>query len=123
MHLSYFLIVHYRRYHVSHYAEKSPKHLESTHTGYIASSSTLHTSTCRMYPYFDRPLMKAGSHADSSVPIGGYLCPSCSIRGPQVHHCSEGTLSMTPATCFPQPHQVVLWHESQAAFLHMLKRC
>jgi hypothetical protein len=30
------------------------------------------------------------------------------MRGPHVHHCSEGTLVMTPATCLPQPHQVVL---------------
>lgn len=56
-----------------------------------------------------------------------------------MHHSSEGTLDMTPETCLPQPHHVVLsvWvqhmstrslsiksvdsrHESQAAFLHML---
>jgi hypothetical protein len=57
---------------------------------------------------------KPGSHADISDPIGGYLWPSCSIRGPHVHHCSEGTLDMTPATCLPQPHQVVLPGEELA---------
>jgi hypothetical protein len=60
------------------------------------------------YPCFSLPRMKSGSHAEASVPIGGYLCPSCSIRGPHVHHCSDGTLDITPATCLPQPHQVVL---------------
>lgn len=92
------------------------------------------------YPCFAQLRRKVGSHADESVPIGGYSCPSCSIRGPHVHHCSEGTFDMTPATCLPQPHHVVLSdirqqlqgmkalnelidlrHESQAAFLHILK--
>jgi hypothetical protein len=59
-------------------------------------------------PSFDPPLINAGSHAEASVPIGGYLCPSCSIRGPHVHHCSDGMFDMTPETCLPQPHQVVL---------------
>jgi hypothetical protein len=65
-------------------------------------------STRTSYPCFSPPRMKSGSHAEASVPIGGYLCPSCSIRGPHVHHCSDGTLDITPATCLPQPHQVVL---------------
>jgi hypothetical protein len=61
-----------------------------------------------IYSSFAHLLMNAGSHAETIVPIGGYLCPSCSICGPHVHHCSEGTLVITPATCLPHPHQVVL---------------
>jgi hypothetical protein len=87
-----------------------PLHLSSlvqAYTGYHPSTSIFSSSNYSS-SFLDPPLMNAGSHADASVPIGGYLCPSCSIRGPHVHHCSSGTLSITPATCLPQPHQVVL---------------
>jgi len=84
-------------------------------------------------------LATKGTHADTRLPMGGYVRPSCSTRGAHVHHCSNGTFCITPATCLPQPHQVVLsmymvrvirkkrssWladvlHESHAAFLHMM---
>jgi len=37
--------------------------------------------------------------------FGGYILPSTSSDGPQVHRCSLGTLSMTDGICFPHPHQ------------------
>lgn len=37
--------------------------------------------------------------------MGGYLFPSFSTFGSQVHHDSFGILSMTIGTCEPQPHQ------------------
>ena len=37
--------------------------------------------------------------------LGGYILPSTSSGGPQVHRCSLGTLSMTEGMCFPHPHQ------------------
>jgi hypothetical protein len=37
--------------------------------------------------------------------FGGYILPSTSSEGPQVHRCSLGTLSMTEEICFPHPHQ------------------
>jgi hypothetical protein len=37
--------------------------------------------------------------------FGGYILPSTSSEGPQVHRCSLGTLSMTEGICFPHPHQ------------------
>lgn len=82
---------------------KVPQHTTKA-SAKFASLTTSSTTYCS----FGWPLKNAGSHADASEPIGGYLCPSCSIRGPHTHHCSEGTLSMTPATCLPQPHHVVL---------------
>jgi hypothetical protein len=95
------------------------KSLRSNKSNTLCASSSAQTATRRIpctrhvflisvHPSLVHPLMRAGSHAEASVPIGGYLCPPCSIRGPHVHHCSEGTFVMTPATCLPQPHQVVL---------------
>lgn len=78
--------------------------------------------------------------------MGGYVLSSTVTRGVHVHHSSAGTWFMTPDTCLPQPHHVVLsaslvsWcccgcvespgdsgdrggnvlHVSHAAFLHML---
>ena len=37
--------------------------------------------------------------------FGGYILPSTSSGGPQVHRCSLGTLSITDGICFPHPHQ------------------
>jgi hypothetical protein len=80
-----------------------------SHPQYALINPVLHRHRYTSCPVpFDPPLINAGSHAEASVPIGGYLCPSCSIRGPHVHHCSDGMLDMTPETCLPQPHQVVL---------------
>ncbi|KAH7390707.1 hypothetical protein BKA66DRAFT_459585 [Pyrenochaeta sp. MPI-SDFR-AT-0127] len=75
---------------------------------FIASAKVFTAVVDLSYPLPLLPLDRNGSHADTNVPIGGYVCPSRSTRGAQVHHCSEGTLLMTPATCFPQPHHVVL---------------
>lgn len=50
---------------------------------------------------------KGGIH-QKLLPLGGYSCPSRSILGPHVHHCSKGTWSMTPGTWLPQPNHVVL---------------
>jgi hypothetical protein len=63
------------------------------------------------------PLSHPGSHALAKLPIGGYLCPSRSTRGAQVHHCSDGMFSMTPGTCLPQPHHVVLSVEVSAVLM------
>jgi hypothetical protein len=37
--------------------------------------------------------------------FGGYILPSTSNEGPQVHRCPLGTLSITAGICFPHPHQ------------------
>jgi len=60
------------------------------------------------------------SHAAASVPMGGYAFSSTVTRGVHVHHSDAGTWFMTPETCLPQPHHVILLHVSQAAFLHIL---
>lgn len=59
------------------------------------------------------------SDSQSTFPIGGYSLPSLVTFGSQVHHSSLGTLSRTPGTWLPQPHQVVFWQVSQWAFLHI----
>jgi len=40
--------------------------------------------------------------------MGGYVLSSTVTRGVHVHHSSAGTWFMTPDTCLPQPHHVVL---------------
>jgi hypothetical protein len=48
------------------------------------------------------------SHAAASVPMGGYAFSSTVTRGVHVHHSEAGTWFMTPETCLPQPHHVIL---------------
>jgi hypothetical protein len=48
------------------------------------------------------------SHAAASVPMGGYALSSTVTRGVHVHHSEDGMCDMTPDTCLPQPHHVVL---------------
>lgn len=113
----YALIIHVGRYHASRYAQRISTTfislLVQAHTRCVSSTSIPSSSSLLIYPSLGCPLTNAGSHADAIVPIGGYLCPSCSICGPHVHHCSEGTLDITPATCLPQPHQVDLSGQCQ----------
>jgi hypothetical protein len=47
--------------------------------------------------------------------FGGYILPSTSSGGPQVHRCSLGTLSMTEGICFPHPHQDTFSAETRSA--------
>lgn len=40
--------------------------------------------------------------------MGGYVVSPTVTRGVHVHHSSAGTWFITPDTCLPQPHHVVL---------------
>jgi hypothetical protein len=91
----------------SHIAHKS-SYQRLVRLSTLSCIRKLHEICVTLPPYVLDPLSYPGSHALAKLPIGGYLCPSRSTRGAQVHHCSDGMFSMTPGTCLPQPHHVVL---------------